>query len=225
LNVASGVNMTEAVLFDSDGVLVDTESLFFDTTQKAFRRLDLNLTPEIWAHRYLSRASSSRAVALSLGADPKRVDQVVEERDRQFRRLLQNASLLRPFVRETLTKLQGVVKLAIVTGGDRDHFALAHATSGVLSYFDVIVTSDDCSNGKPHPEPYLTAIRKLGVDAQQCLAVEDTPRGLASAISAGVPCVVVPTWLTCMLPFPGALAIEQDLSGVLRYVRLGAVNR
>jgi len=187
--------------------------------------LDLNLTPEIWGHRYLSRASSSREVALSLGADPKRVDQVVEERDRQFRRLLQNASLLRPFVRETLTKLQGVVKLAIVTGGDRDHFALAHATSSVLSYFDVIVTSDDCSNGKPHPEPYLTAIRKLGVDAKQCLAVEDTPRGLASARSAGVPCVVVPTWLTCKLPFPGALAIEQDVSGVLRHVRLGVVNR
>lgn len=217
--------MTEAVLFDSDGVLVDTESLFFDTTQKAFRRLDLNLTPEIWGHRYLSRASSSREVALALGADAKRVDQVVEERDRQFRGLLQNASLLRPFVRETLTKLQGVVKMAIVTGGDRDHFALAHSTSNVLSYFDVIVTSDDCSNGKPHPEPYLAAVRKLGVDAKQCLAVEDTPRGLASARSAGVPCVVVPTWLTCKLPFPGALAIEQDLSGVLRYVRLGAVNR
>jgi beta-phosphoglucomutase-like phosphatase (HAD superfamily) len=94
-----------------------------------------------------------------------------------------------------------------------------------LSFFDVIITSDDCSNGKPHPEPYLAAIRKLGVDPKQCLAVEDTPRGLASARSAGVPCVVVPTWLTCKLPFPGALAIEQDLSAVLRYVRPGTVNR
>ncbi len=223
--MTSGVNLTEAVLFDSDGVLVDTESLFFDTTQRAFRRLDLNLTPEIWGHRYLSRASSSREVALSLGADPKRVDHVLEERNRQFRRLLQKASLLRPLVRETLSKLQGVARLAIVTGGDRDHLALAHATSNVLSCFDVIITSDDCSHGKPHPEPYLAAVRKLGVDAKQCLAVEDTPRGLASARSAGVPCVVVFTELTRKLPFPGALAIEQDLSGVLRYIRLGAVNR
>ena len=216
--------MTEAVLFDSDGVLVDTESLFFDTTQRAFRRLDLDLTPEIWGSRYLAVSTSSREVALSLGADPKRVDEVLEERNRQFRRLLQKASVLRPCVRETLTRLQGVVKLAVVTGGDREHLALAHATSNVLSYFEVIVTSDDCANDKPHPEPYLSAVRQLGVDAKRCLAVEDTPRGLASVRSAGVPCVVVPTELTCRLPFPGALAIEQDLSGVLRHVRLAAVN-
>ena len=117
------------------------------------------------------------------------------------------------------------MRLAIVTGGDGDHLARAHATSNVLSYFEVIVTSDDCSHGKLHPEPYLAAIRKLGVDARQSLAVEDTLRGLASARGAGIPCVVVPTELTCKLPFPGALAIEQDLSGVLRHVRLGAVNR
>ena len=217
--------MTEAVLFDNDGVLVDSEILFFRTTQTAFRRLDLALTPEIWGLWYLAEGNNSREVALRLGADPERVDQVLEDRDYRFRRVLQKAPPLRPGVRETLAKLHGTVKLGIVTGAGRDHLSLVHATSNLLPRFDVTITHDDCSNSKPHPEPYLAAIRKLGVDAKHCLAVEDSPRGLASARSAGVPCVVVPTELTCPLPFPGALAVEQDLSGVLRYVRPGTVNR
>ena len=174
--LAGSVNMTEAVLFDNDGVLVDTEILFFHTTQTAFRRLDLALTPEIWGLWYLAEGNNSREVALRLGAGPERVDGVLEERNREFRRLLQRAPALRPHVRETLAKLHGVVKLAIVTGGGRDHLALVHATSNLLPFFDVIITSDDCSSGKPHPEPYLAAIRMLDVHAENCVAVEDTPR-------------------------------------------------
>jgi beta-phosphoglucomutase-like phosphatase (HAD superfamily) len=68
--------------------------------------------------------------------------------------------------------------------------------------------------------PYLAAITQLDVRAKQCLAVEDSPRGLAAAKAAGVRCVVVPTELICMLAFPGALAIEQDLSGLLHHIRL-----
>jgi len=210
---------TEAVLFDNDGVLVDSETLFFETTRAAFRRLDVDLTREVWGRRYLGEGNSSREVALCLGADPKRLDGVLEERNGEFRRLLQKAPPLRPFVRETLTKLHGVVKLAIVTGGGRDHLALVHATSNLLPCFEVIITRDDCSKGKPHPEPYLAAIRMLGVHAGNSIAVEDTPRGLASARAAEIPCVVVPTELTRMLPFPGALAVEPNLACVLRHIR------
>jgi beta-phosphoglucomutase-like phosphatase (HAD superfamily) len=113
------------------------------------------------------------------------------------------------------------VKLAIVTGCGRDQLALAHAASSLLGCFDLIVTSDDCVRSKPDPEPYLLALSRLGLRAEQCLAIEDSPRGLASARAAGVPCVVVPTELTCRLAFPGALAIERDLAGVMRHICVG----
>jgi HAD superfamily hydrolase (TIGR01509 family) len=211
---------TTAVLFDNDGVLVDTETLFFETTRSAFRGLGLDLTPEVWGPRYFSEAFSSRDVALSLGADPRAIDRVLEERNRQYRRVLDRPPRLRPHARETLVKLRGSVKLAIVTGCGRDQLSLAHAASSLLGFFDVIVTSDDCANGKPHPEPYLAAMTQLGVRAEQCLAVEDSPRGLAAATAAGVRCLVVPTELTRMLAFPGALAIEKDLSGLLHHIQL-----
>jgi len=220
----SSIETTEAVLFDNDGVLVDTETLFFETTRSAFRGLGLDLTPETWGPRYLAEGKSSHEILVSLGADPKGIDAVLAQRNHQYRRNLQQPPPLRPQVRETLGRLRGSVKLAIVTGCSRELLELAHAGSNLLGCFDAIITSDDCSEAKPHPEPYLTAIRKLGVDAGHSIAVEDSPRGLASASAAGIPCVVVPTELTCMLGFPGALAIEKDLSGLMRHIQLGAAN-
>lgn len=208
--------MTEAVLFDNDGVLVDTETLFFEVTRQAFGRMGLELTRGTWAARYLGEGQPSKEIALSLGGDSERVVAVLEERNSHYRRVLEQPPPIRPKVRETLAKLHGRVKLAIVTGCDRHQLNLVHATSNLLSFFDVIITSDDCSCMKPHPEPYLTAIKDLGVRAENCLAVEDSPRGLAAAKAADIPCVVVPTELTRMLDFPGALATEDEVSAVLK---------
>ena len=195
------------MLFDNDGVLVDTETLFFETTRSAFERLGLDLTAETWGRRYLAAGNSSREIALAMGADPMTTDKVLEERNRQFRLVLQQPPPLRPQVRETLAQLRGAVRIALVTGCGRDQLALAHAASGLLDLFEAIITSDDCARSKPDPEPYLNAVQILGLRAEHCLAVEDSPRGLASAQAAGIPCVVVPTCLTRDLAFPGALAV------------------
>lgn len=210
--------MTEAVLFDNDGVLVDTETLFFETTQRSFAELGLSLDRETWGQRFLTEGNSSRDIALSLGADADRATEIFEQRNQQFRRVLQNALPLRPQVRETVAALRGRYKLAIVTGCGRDHLELLHSRHDLLGCFDIIVTSDDCPHSKPHPGLYLTALRALGVDAERCIAIEDSPRGLAAAQAAGVRCMVVPTELTAVLKFPGALAIEQEISAVLSHL-------
>jgi HAD superfamily hydrolase (TIGR01509 family) len=214
------IQMTDAVLFDNDGVLVDTETLFFETTRLAFGRLGLDLTKETWGSHYLGEGKTSKEIALSLGGVPDRIAAVLDERNRQYMRILEQPPPIRPQVRETLAKLHGRVKLAIVTGCGRDQLDLVHATSGLLRFFDVIITSDDCSCSKPHPEPYLAAVKALGVRVEQCVAVEDAPRGLAAASAADIPCVVVPTELTRMLDFPGALGVEDEVSAVLKYTAL-----
>jgi len=210
--------MIEAVLFDNDGVLVDTEMLFFETTRRAFTHLGLNLDRETWGRRYLADGNTSKEIALSMGADANRVLEVLERRNQEYWSILQDPPPLRPNVRETLAALRGRFKLAIVTGCGREQLDLVHTSSQLLEMFDLIVTSDDCSCSKPHPEPYLAALRALGLEAGQCIAIEDSPRGLASAKAAGVPCIIVPTELTALLEFPAALAIEQDISKVLNHV-------
>jgi HAD superfamily hydrolase (TIGR01509 family) len=211
--------MIEVVLWDNDGVLLDTEILFYETTRGAFARLGLDLTKEIWGRQYLGEGKSSREIAALLGGDPDRIAGVMDERNRHYRQILDQPPAVRPQVRETLGELSGRVRMAIVTGCHHDQLQLMHRSSGLLGYFEAIVTGDECSHPKPHPELYLAALKALVVSARCCLAVEDSPRGLASAMAAGVPCVVVPTDLTRTLGFVGALSVEQDVSGILKHIR------
>jgi HAD superfamily hydrolase (TIGR01509 family) len=210
--------MIEVVLWDNDGVLVDTETLFYETTRVAFGRLGLDLTKEIWGRHYLAEGKSSREIAALLGGDPDRIGAVMDERNRQYRQILNQPPAVRPKVRETLDELSGRVRMAIVTGCHRDQLQLMHRSSGLLGFFEAILTGDECTHPKPHPGLYVAALKVLGVSAGRCLAVEDSPRGLASARAAGVPCLVVPTDLTRALAFAGALSVEQDVAGILRYI-------
>jgi HAD superfamily hydrolase (TIGR01509 family) len=211
--------MVEAVLWDNDGTLVDTETLFFETTRAAFAQLGLALTPELWGRHYLGEGKSSREVAALLGAAGSRVEAMLTERNQRYREVLRQAPPLRPKVRETLSRLAGRVRMAMVTGCHRDQLQLMHAGSSLLDCFEVIVTGDECANPKPHPELYLAGLKALGVKAERCLAVEDSARGLGAARAAGIPCVVVPTELTRGLEFVGALSVEPDVSGVLRHLQ------
>ena len=210
--------MIEAVLWDNDGVLVDTETLFFQTTRSAFAQLGLDLTAEIWGRHYLGEGRTSREIAALLGGDTIRIVPMIEQRNQQYRQILSQPPALRPRVRETLDQLSGRVRLAIVTGSHRDQFQLMHRSIGLLNFFETIVTGDECANPKPHPDLYLAGLKSLGVRPESCLAVEDSPRGLAAARAAGVPCIVVPTDLTRHLHFVGALSVEDDVSAVLRYI-------
>jgi len=96
---------------------------------------------------------------------------------------------------------------------------LMHGDNGLLDHFEVIVTDDEISNAKPHPEPYLKAMEMLGMTPEQCLAVEDSRRGLDSAVAAGLRCIAVPNALTRVQRFERAFAVEADASGVLKHVR------
>src|ERR1039457_6283901 len=102
--------MIEAVLWDNDGVLVDTETLFFETTRGAFARLGLDLTKEIWGRLYLSEGKSSREIATLRGADADRTSAIMDERNQQYRQILHQPPPLRPQVCETLSELAGRVR-------------------------------------------------------------------------------------------------------------------
>ncbi len=103
-----------------------------------------------------------------------------------------------------LDSLHGHYVMGIVTSSRRDHFDIIHRTTGLLRYFDFVLTADDCTYTKPHPELYLRAVEKSGVQPDECLAVEDSARGLTAARAAGIKCVVVPTPLTAHTDFTGA---------------------
>jgi beta-phosphoglucomutase-like phosphatase (HAD superfamily) len=92
--------------------------------------------------------------------------------------------------------------MAIVTSCRREHFLQMHRHSGLLGYFDFVLTREDYGSSKPDPEPYLTACSRAGLQPQLCLAVEDSERGVTSASRAGLSVAAV----------PGAMNISGDFS-------------
>lgn len=208
----------KAVLWDNDGVLVDSERRFFEVSRSAFTRLGLALTEAIWVDQYLGKGMHSHEIALQMGADKNRIDAVMQERNRTYREVLQQAPPVRPQVHETLQKLSSRCRLAIVTGCHRHQLKLMHASSGLLGFFETIVTGDDFTREKPDPEPYRMALDRLNLTPDECIAVEDSQRGLQSAVSAGIDCIAVPTELTAGQNFKLALAVETDPAGLLKYI-------
>jgi HAD superfamily hydrolase (TIGR01509 family) len=208
----------EAVLFDNDGVLVDTEAAFFEVTREAFAGEGVILTPRHWARTYLGEGRTSRDIAKSLGVPGKRIGAMVDERNRVWRKRMEAGVPLRPGVLETLEALHKKVRMAVVTGSPREQFDLVHRFSGLLDFFEAVLTEDDFERSKPHPDAYLAALQRLGLPTDRCLAVEDSPRGLASATSAGLLCVLVPTELTDLEMCGDAAWVAADISGVVPVV-------
>jgi len=105
--------------------------------------------------------------------------------------------------------------MAVVTSSQRKHFDTMHADTGLTRYFEFVLAREDYGETKPHPEPYLLALDRLRMKAETCVAVEDSERGLASARSAGVRCLVVPNGITRNCSFLGATGIFSGVADVL----------
>jgi HAD superfamily hydrolase (TIGR01509 family) len=210
--------MIEAVLFDSDGVLIDTERLFFDATREAFQSAGVALSDNQWAVWYLTQGKSSGEIAGLLGLSHPNVEAVISLRNRLFWDRVDQGVPLRPGVVETLDRLARRFRLAVVTGASQSHFDRVHASSGLRDYFEVTVTSDDYEHVKPHPEAYLTAAQRLVLKPEHCLAVEDSPRGATAAVAAGIRCFVVPTSLTDLTLCPLECTVIADLTRLIHHL-------
>jgi HAD superfamily hydrolase (TIGR01509 family) len=211
--------MIKAVLFDNDGVLIDSESVFFAFTRDALGSAGIGLHPAYWARHYLGNGLKSMEIAESLGLSRPIANDVIDKRNLRFMARLQEGFVPLPGVAETLSILRSLVRMALVTGSPRDKLLLAHQKTALLSLFDCVITSDDCAYAKPHPAPYFTAMDHLGIEPEECLAVEDSPRGLNAAHAAGIRCLLIPTPLTDMEMCLHADWIEPDITSVLRIVR------
>lgn len=215
--------MIKAVLFDNDGILMDSELVFFEITRDILASAGVILEAEDWARNYLGRGMSSYGMMASLGISPEVAEKIIKERNRRFLACLENGFPLLEGVAETINLLHGQVRLALVTGSSRETLLQAHGGTDLLDLFACIITSNESPRLKPWPDPYQMALERLGLEPEDAIAVEDSPRGLNSAQSAGLRCVLVPTFLTDMAMCRHADWIEEKITGVLRIV--GEENR
>lgn len=211
--------MTEAILFDSDGVLVDTERLFFEATRAAFQSVGVTLPADLWSVRFLSEGRRSREIGVELGIPAEQIESTMELRDLLFWKRVDQGVPLMSGILETLEQLAPRYRLAVVTGATRPHFERVHRNTELLRYFTVTVTGDECEHVKPHPEAYHLALQRLGLPPEACIAVEDSPRGAKAARAAGIRCFVIPTPLTDIAQCPADAIVCSTAIDLLRDIQ------
>ena len=208
----------KAILWDNDGVLVDTEELYFRATREGLAELDIELRVEDFIDISLRRGASCFDLAYERGLATERIEATRLRRNARYEDLLREGVELIAGVRETLHALRGVARMAIVTSTRPEHFALVHARTGIREHFELVLTGADYTNFKPDPEPYLMAAKRLEVAPADCLVVEDTERGLVSATRAGMRCVVIPRGLSAGGDYSSAYRVLERASELVPIV-------
>lgn len=183
--------MIKAILWDNDGVLVDTEHLYFLVTQQILATVGVTLTQEMYIDLFLIQGKGAWNLAEAKGITPVHIIELRNQRNAEYIKLLCSQARIIEGVEDVLNTLYGKYLMGVVTSSRREHFELIHRSTGLMKYFAFALTGEDYSKFKPDPEPYLIAVQKTGFEKEECIAIEDSERGLASATAAGLKCIIV----------------------------------
>lgn len=182
----------QGVLWDNDGVLVNTEQLFYESNRDLLLPYGIDLTPKQFFDWFLDNNYGAWHVLLGQGHAIELVERLRAERTVLFaQRLRQARQLAMPGIGPVLAALRPHVAMGVVTSAYAQHFDISHAGTGLLGHFDFVLTREMYGESKPAPDGYQLGLQRLGLAAADCVAVEDSPRGLRAANAAGLECIVV----------------------------------
>lgn len=182
--------MKKYILFDHDGVLVDTEFWYYKAGERALADIGLTLDQDQYL-RNMTQSMGTWAQARAAGIDEQTISRQRAVRDVYYQEYLRTEDIEIEGVVETLAELSKYVRMAIVTTARRVDFEMIHEKRQITQFMDFILVREDYNLAKPHPEPYLTGLKRFGATKEETLVVEDSSRGLNSAVAAGIDCAIV----------------------------------
>ena len=184
-----------AVIFDLDGTLIDSEPNYFKADQQLMARFGIPYT-KADHRRYLGSSSLAMVEDLvarhRLPADPRAL---AEEKNALYLAIAEHATVVYPEMRRFLEKVTACgLPVAVASGSALEVIRRLVRAVGLDGVFAHLVSADEVAAGKPAPDVFLEAARRLGVPPVNCLAVEDSEPGVESARRAGMRCIAVPTF-------------------------------
>jgi beta-phosphoglucomutase-like phosphatase (HAD superfamily) len=180
----------QAVMFDFNGTLSHDEPLLLAIYQRLFARHGKPLSEREYYGR-LAGLPEEAIIGGWLGVDGPLLASLVAERIESYAAAAADGATVTESLREAVRYAAARVPVAIVSGAFRAEIEPVVDAAGIAGELTAIVSADDVAHGKPHPDGYLLALGRLGVEADEAVAFEDTEAGVASAKAAGVRCLAV----------------------------------
>jgi beta-phosphoglucomutase len=182
--------MYKAILFDFDGTIADTMKQNYDAWKYSLALYNFFLDEE---HYYSEEGKRPRDIVSDFTDNEAIIQEIITLKEKYF---IENYKIkIYDGVFELLTNLKGSIKIALVTGGAQHRIEYILREAGLHGYFDLVVTANDVTKGKPDKEPYEKALKYLGLDAKECVVIENAPMGIKSAKAANIFCIALESTL------------------------------
>lgn len=181
-----------AILWDNDGVLVDSERFYYQSAIEVMAPYGVEIDEPTYIEHSLVKCASIFDFVRERGIDEEEIDKLRQRRLGRLNELMEGADCFVPGAEAVLAEMhERGLAMGCVTGSQRDHFDLLHADDRLRRYLRFVVSREDYEQVKPDAEPYLRGLRIGGFEAERCIVVEDSPRGMRAAVAAGMRCIVI----------------------------------
>jgi len=204
------------ILFDNDGVLVETEPWYYEASKRALKEyFDFNIEFE----EYMGIMTSGGGVwSVVPDATQQQVDTARDKRNEYYQDYLRHKNIVIDGVHDILEELSKSFQMSIITTSRRVDFEIIHDKRGIVDYMDFVLCEGEYPRAKPYPDPYLKGLEQFKGLKKEAIVVEDSQRGLISANKAGIDCVIVYNEFTKTQDFSSAtykIDTLKELVGLL----------
>jgi len=202
--------MKKYILFDNDGVLVETEVWYYEASKRALKEF---FDVDIEFNDYMDMMTAGKGVwVAALNATDAEKTIARNQRDVYYQEYLRTENIDIQNIHAILTQLQKKYKMGIVTTSRRVDFEIIHKNRGIIDFMEFVLCVEDYPRSKPHPDPYLKGLELFNAKKEETIIIEDSERGLISANRAEIDCVIVHNEFTASQDFSKATHKIDTLS-------------
>lgn len=221
------LSQVQAILFDHDGTIVDSESIHFELWKQAIGAFAADFTEQMYAENCVGVPSKGNAeYLLSIFALDMTVEQLMQRKEEVTRQFLQGSYFpLLPFAKDVFDFCQSKgIRMGIVSGSEPFWVARSVEGNQLGAYMESVSTGSEVEHNKPAPDVYQLALSRFDLQPEQCVALEDTEHGLRAAVAANIPCIAIPNEHTVNQDFSSADKVLSSLSEFLTLLQYSHNN-
>ena len=205
--------MIEALIFDLDGLLADTESIHYEAYREVLQEYGIILTKNNFIENWTKNGKGIKDFLKNIGSE-QNADMLRKMKAMKFKEIAKHRIKEMQGATPLLLRCHNKYKMALATSSNRDTADMVLNALKVQGYFDIVLTRSDTLHPKPSPDIFIKAANLLGSNKSKCLVFEDSPKGIGAAIAAGMQVIAVPNEYTIDFDFSDATLVVNSLDDV-----------